>query len=561
MKNTISFLFFYPILTLVLGLNLHSSFAQNSRDSLSYYSNLVQHPQKSTDLINAYRFFVNNKEQAIKENDINRVIFDLQYLSFIEYKLGSFGDSELSAVDALSYLDKTDTNDYTILLKSSLYNHLGMLYREQKNTKKALGLYTNGLKTATKVEDSIHLFNNISNVHKDNRDYEKAKKELHKAYALLPRTKDAVAIALIKDNLGFIYSKLGIDNEGLNYMTEALAYRENTKDTLQIYISKKHLSEFYKDRGDLSKANALALDAYTIAKQINSASYKEDALGVLVELGNGDYAIPYKKIIDSLSITRKIQENKFALIKYDFQKSELKLKASEIQKERQQKISLIYLLVGSVILLSSIILYVILRGKHKKDKIKQVFKTETRISKKIHDELANDVSDIISFVENELEINQENKIKLLNELEDVYLRTRDISTETASVDFLNFGQSLKHLLIQHNKRDVKVIMNDVNSINWQQISEHKKLAVYRSLQELMVNMKKHSNAKLVSVVFKKQNKQNEIRYTDDGDGCNVETIHKNGLTNAEYRMKEAGGHLIFETLKGHGFKATITFNS
>ena len=77
----------------------------------------------------------------------------------------------------------------------------------------------------------------------------------------------------------------------------------------------------------------------------------------------------------------------------------------------------------------------------------------------------------------------------------------------------------------------------------------------------MVNMKKHSHAHLVSVVFKKAKNRNEIWYTDDGRGCSLREIKQNGLTNAEYRMKEIGGKLTFETSQGNGFKAIISFNN
>ena len=204
-------------------------------------------------------------------------------------------------------------------------------------------------------------------------------------------------------------------------------------------------------------------------------------------------------------------------------------------------------------------MYLLVRMQHKKDNIYQVFQTETRISKKIHDELANDVSDLMSYVENELDASVASKLKLLNNLEDVYLRTRDISTETASVDFKDFPNTLKNLLIQHNKPQVRVVTNTINTIPWEKVPEHKKLTIYRVLQELMVNMKKHSQAQLVSVMFKKNKNKYEIWYADDGVGCDLSIISLNGLKNAESRMKEIGGRITFDTSQGHGFKAIITF--
>ena len=174
----ISFLFFYAVILIVLSLNSQFTFAQQSIDSLMYYSNLVQHPQKGVDQIKAYAYFKKDIKRALKENNPNRVIHDLFYISNIEYTLGAYGESENSAVEALTLLDGLIENDYSISLKKGLLNHLGMLYREQRNTEKALALYTDAIKIAKTVKDSIILFNNKSNIFKDISNYKAAKKRI-----------------------------------------------------------------------------------------------------------------------------------------------------------------------------------------------------------------------------------------------------------------------------------------------------------------------------------------------------------------------------------------------
>ena len=206
-------------------------------------------------------------------------------------------------------------------------------------------------------------------------------------------------------------------------------------------------------------------------------------------------------------------------------------------------------------------LYFLLKSKHKKDKIKEAYRKETELSKKVHDELANDMSDLMNFVENDIEVAQAKKSLLMDNIEDIYLRTRDISTETGSIDLVNFSDSIKHLLMQHNKPETKVVTNNVNTIDWQNLAEYKKVVIYRCLQELLVNMKKHSNAKVVSIMFKNHNKNNEIRYVDDGLGFSIDKTKLNGLSNVESRIKGIGGNFNFTTSKGNGFKATLEFNS
>ena len=111
--------------------------------------------------------------------------------------------------------------------------------------------------------------------------------------------------------------------------------------------------------------------------------------------------------------------------------------------------------------------------------------------------------------------------------------------------------------MQHNDDDVK-ITTSLSDINYISINELQKNAIYRTLQELMVNMNKHSQATRVTIAYKKEGKHHEIRYTDNGIGSH--TIKKNrGLQNAVTRMQDIGGSFNFETSERNGFKAILKF--
>ena len=97
---------------------------------------------------------------------------------------------------------------------------------------------------------------------------------------------------------------------------------------------------------------------------------------------------------------------------------------------------------------------------------------------------------------------------------------------------------------------------NVLTINWDTTSAYKKTTIYRVLQELMTNMRKHSLAKIVVLAFE-QNKNNiYINYSDNGTGCVLKK--QVGLQNAENRMQSIGGSIIFETEIEKGFKAKMT---
>jgi signal transduction histidine kinase len=78
------------------------------------------------------------------------------------------------------------------------------------------------------------------------------------------------------------------------------------------------------------------------------------------------------------------------------------------------------------------------------------------------------------------------------------------------------------------------------------------------LQELMVNMKKHSAAQNVVLKFESLQDKILIHYTDDGLGLPSSFQYGNGLTNTENRIKRIGGNFTFdETLKGLKIRISI----
>lgn len=534
--------------------------AQTLQDSTHYFYQSITQLNDVTDVSKAFIYFEKRAEKNLASKDTLGATYSLELISLGQFNLGLFYESESTAIRALKLLDDLKNSEPAVKARKRLLNQLGMLYRRVEDFDNSNRFYEQALSLNTDLLGKISIINNIANNYGDQHQYDNAVDYLDTYYNEVLELPDTLPKATYLDNLGYYQSKIG-NSEALSNMELALSIKTQINQLPSIFSSYRHLSHYFLDRGDLIQAKKYSEMAENISDSLNVADYRLEALSLKLKLENNPDFDAYLKLQSKIHKTNLSKENKFAAIKYDFQKSELKLKESEIEKEREETLKLIYLLLAFVILLLSALLYFLLRSKHKKDNIQQVFNTETRISKKIHDELANDMSNIMNFVENELKTSDDNKSKLLSTLQDVYERTRDISTETGSIDFIHFSESLKYLLIQHNNPNVKIIINDVNTIEWPTISNHKKLAVYRTLQELMVNMKKHSQAHLVTVVFKKLDHKNEIWYKDDGRGDSLEHMRQNGLSNAESRMKEIGGKLTFETSQGNGFKAIITFKS
>ena len=214
--------------------------------------------------------------------------------------------------------------------------------------------------------------------------------------------------------------------------------------------------------------------------------------------------------------------------------------------------------IACAFIISAFIIY-ILRQRHKKAKIIEVYNTENRISKQIHDELANDVFNVMSFAESQQTTNP-GQTKLLYDLNLVYQKTRDISRENNTIDTgENFNNVLREMLADYKTQSTNVITINFDSIAWNEIADHKKITAYRVLQELMVNMKKHSQADVVAIRFSCEHKNVTIHYKDNGKGLGSDKLlYKNGLKNAENRISAINGSLIFDT-STTGLKVICTF--
>ena len=187
----------------------------------------------------------------------------------------------------------------------------------------------------------------------------------------------------------------------------------------------------------------------------------------------------------------------------------------------------------------------------------EVYKTEERIAKKIHDEVANNMVNIM----NKVQYTENPKEALLDDLEKVYLLTRDISHQNNSIETgTHFEPFLKSMLTSFNSNITTVILKDIQKVELSVMAKEKQIELYRILQELMVNMRKHSDATLVAITFKKDDSHISINYSDNGKGLDLKELKfKNGLKNVETRIKSIHGTITFDTSLNNGFKAFIRF--
>lgn len=554
-KPSFLFLFFLWSITLIGHGNMYS---QSPNDSLKYYYNIITSLENGNQMNQAFRFFENLIENQIKKGETVPAVQNLRRVAIGQYELGFLYESEATALRALQLLEPLETNATIQEAKSGLLNHMGIVYRQLKAYDTSLSYYQKALEYALEPSDSIPTMNNMLYVYIDQEKYPLALRNAELILEKRFKQSDSLGIARALDNLGFVQSKLKLPL-ALDNLKRALLIRQSKHDLSGIYASYHHLSEHFQRMDSDQEALHYAEQAYILADSIQSAAYLEDALSQLLDLSKDPKVVAYKKLTDSISSAKQARENKYAMVKYNVEKEREKTQAAELRNEREKTYKTIF--ISAFILAVMAGLFGIYRKnqQRKREIVQAAQRTEARISKSIHDNLANDVSGVITFVERKVLITNSLKEQLLCFLDDIYVRARDISIANAGIDVTDFRSTLTNLISQYHPKGMQIVTSPYSNINWNAIPEYKKVAVYKCLQELLVNTKKHSKATLISIVFKNKGRKNEIFYSDNGIGFEPRGKSYGGLHNVETRMKEIGGSFSFNPNNGKGVKGTLLF--
>ncbi|WP_337966854.1 ATP-binding protein [uncultured Flavobacterium sp.] len=512
-------------------------------------------------------FYNFNKSKILYENlkDSANIAYSLIQMAWIQQINGDYYGSKETLTEALPYIKKKD------VYSASINNFFGIADKELSLYNDAISYYKESIKELDNEASKQSPLNNIAAVYIEKKKYDAAIQILE---SLLSQNNFQTKEALIKkyrilDNLGYAYFKKGLLDKGLSLMEESLKMRNRDNDTYGSIQSNLHLAEYYS-KINPQKSNQHALNAYQSATTSNSIDERLKALSFLIsndsDIDNTKYAQKFVFLNDSIIKIRNNFKNKFAKIKYDSKKEKdenQKLRLEKVENQlalQKAKYQRTFSILG-VIILFTVLIYgrKYYRNKNRIGKIKATYETETRIAKDIHDELANDVFHVMTFTQTQSLADITIKESLIHKLDNIYSRVRRISQENSTIDITsNYAVNLKEMLSTYNSPEANVIINNIEKVNWELVDNFKKVTIHRILKELMVNMKKHSNASLVVVKFESNGKTVFIDYTDNGKGCEKEQIIKNGLQNMENRILAIKGTITFDTEPDKGFKVKIT---
>lgn len=490
--------------------------------------------------------FLFNKEQ----NNTKRAVFNLLRMAHIENLECDYIGSEATTTQAIKLFDKTIPIPY----QTNAYISLGLNYMHLANYEDAKSMFEKAIQI---TEDSLTVYiskNNIGYLYIKQKEYQKAVRLLSEIENEKILQESPLDYARILDNKGIALFHLN-DKLALSYLEKAKTIREANNDDSQIVSSYMHLAEYYKNQ-EPETAKEWTQKAYHSATKAFIPDDRLEALNLLFTTTTNNnlknqYHDTYIHINDSLQQARQQAKNQFAKIKYDSEKAE-----TEKTAYQYKMYGFIVLLILSVAVF--ILLYRLTIQKNKRKILETQYTTETKIAKRLHDELANDVHNTIAFAETQNLENEQNKETLLENLDTIYQRARNISNENKQISTGEaFVEQLKHMIHSYSSDTRNVILNTA-ALQDIQLKDEVKITLYRVLQELMVNMKKHSECSLVAIAFKNNGQFLEISYSDNGKGSQNQLHTKNGLQNVENRIFSINGNITFDTEPNKGFKVKIT---
>lgn len=512
----------------------------------------------------AFFYFNLAKDVFLESKDSLSVANCLLQMAIILTDQGDYYGGQETSLQAGEYLEQSNLEHHVYLAAN--FNNLGIAAHKLKDYQNSLKFYESAIRFAT---DSLNIrvyLNNKAKTLQQEGSFADALKIYERILHESRKNPRGYARALTNYAMTKWYKDPGYDPQP--DLLRALHIRLHERDLWGQNSSYAHLADYYVKKQPDS-ALSYARKRYITARQLKSGDDLIQALQTLIRLGSTDstkhYFEEYRQLNDSVQLARRAAKNQFALIRYEVEKN--KADNLRLQKENAEKAYQLSRQRISTAIVALLALIFSAGGSYwyKKRKQRLELEAQNRIrahqlktSKKIHDVVANGLYRVMAEIENQNHVDREG---ILDKLENMYEKSRDISYETEGLPATSHGfhEKITNLLASFATDSTKVVIAGNDPGVWENLPLDARHEIEHILQELMVNMRKHSRASNVAVRFEQQDSALHIYYTDNGIGLPEAFQRRNGLTNTGNRIESLRGVITFGTEVGKGLKIHISF--
>ncbi|RFZ85186.1 hypothetical protein DYU05_06180 [Mucilaginibacter terrenus] len=557
MNLTRTFLFFL----LYLLLFLQASCLEKKQQSVKVYA--------TADHLKAWTFYQQHKAdsaflyytKAAAETKDRLILAQIHAtLAIIQSDQGDFYGSNETAVKSLKFFRADDP------YLPSVYNIIAINDYKLKSYRSAADWYRRAI-AAEKERSAKLLYRNNLGVTLTELSRYKEAIQLFRALLSDPQLHtDTSKYAQVLDNYHWARWKQDKSYNAVPGYTAALKLRLDIQDKWGQNASYAHLADYYTPRNRDSASNYAKL-MYRTAKALKSPDDELEALQKLILVNSGKDIMNdfrrYSVLQDSLTSARNAARNQFAVVRYETEKA--KADNLNLQKDNteqryrllQQQILLYGLLLA--IIVATVLVVALVRRRHarlRSEAAERLRAQQQKNSKRVHDVLANDLYRMMSDLDNG---SSADAAELADRLEVLYQRARDLSYEDEPVPLESFEIHLAAMLASFRTEQTRVVIDQCSAAFWQGTTAMVKQEVSLVLQELMINMRKHSHASLVTIVFGRKGDHCSVIYTDNGAGMPSAYRKGNGIIHTENRMSVIGGSIIFEAERESGLQVQLSF--
>ncbi len=479
------------------------------------------------------------------------------YMGEMQWKINDLSGAEESLTGTIQTLDSNNLKHREDL--GNAYQLLGNVRLDSKQYDDAIYFYNLGIALRKGSDYVTEIMNGKATAFQKKGSYEDAIIIYDSILSLKPADQEVVAQVI--DNKARTKWLQNPAYPVLQEFQSALKIRSDNQYNRGLNASYAHLSDYYRI-SNRDSALWFAKKMYGKAKEIESPDDILEALDKLIILSTSpelkdEWYNEYKKIDDSLLFKRSTTKNQFALIKYDSQKSKT------ISLELKEQVIMQWLWLCGLFLLAIVIITWLWRRYNKRrNRIKleaeqAIQQSKLKTSQKVHDVVANGLYVIMNELEHGKMIE---KNELITRIEQLYEKSRDISYQDSSAeDSTKYDREIHQLLDDFTTEKTNVYAAGNQPAFWDKVTPVQKKQILLVLKELLVNMKKHSGAKNVSVVFRQEYGRGFITYKDDGTGFPPDIEFGNGLRNTVNRIKLLNGEVIFGKSDKAGASVAINF--
>ena len=560
-----------------------ATYYSNSQTSEAYTAKYLEFAQKVGDLLQiAIANFYMGNANVVNGNPDKALPFYLKAATYFESKEG-----ELSRL-------------------SSTYNGIASAYENNINDSLSLVYFEKSYQTSKLANDhrrmGIALINR-GNIHSKKGELQTAIILLEEAVDLLQDPNSAIYLKPAKINLAAAYAENN-QLEKAEPIYKALVQEiDSTEDVLNYAKTLGNYGILYQKKDEDKKALDYLNRAYTM---FLSNGFMKERYNLMPSLIDAHYNVnenrealllfyDYSTIKDSIFSVEKDRNLAFALQKFEAEKKDKLLleQQLEIEKKNRQKNMVIYGLIALSIFL--IVGYLFFRKRLQYEKT--IAQQQKDIQKQKITELTqkNKLLAMNSMIEGQeaerLRIAKDLHDSLGGLLSNVKAHFTIIQKEITQLEQLNITERTNHLIdeaclevrrISHNMMPnalsisglegaLEDIAGYMRSLNYEvtldihhlpkTIEKTKQITIYRLIQEVLSNIRKHAAAKTVFIQLFGHDNNIHLTIEDDGKGFDYEKAISSGglgLKSINSRVKFLDGSIEWDSAKNKG--TTITIN-